>query len=299
MKFVNTPEERFDSLKDYNFKPNFIKLNEGLQMHFVDEGPDDSEQTVLLLHGEPSWSYLYRKMIPILAEAGHRVIAPDLVGFGKSSKPTDFEAYSYKNHVIWTTEILTQLNLNNITLFCQDWGGLIGFRLAAQHAERFNRMAIANTVFPMGVEDVSKLSVFLQWREYAKKVDKMNVGKVLQSSTVRELAEEEIAAYWAPYPDKEYMAGAKIFPSLVPLEMDNPECIINKKIWKEKWLTWEKPFLTLFSDKDPMFSGQEAYYQKNIPGAKGQPHQVISDGGHFLQEDKGEEIAKILVKWMR
>lgn len=298
MKFINTPEERFDNLKDYNFKPNFINLKAGLQMHYVDEGYKDAKQTVLLLHGEPSWSYLYRKMIPILAEAGHRVIVPDLIGFGKSSKPTDFEAYSYKNHTSWITEFLTQLNLSNITLFCQDWGGLIGLRVATQYAEKFDRVAIANTVFPMGVEDVSKLSFFIQWREYAKQTEKMNVGKVLQNSTVRELSEEEIAAYWAPFPDKEYMAGAKIFPSLVPLEMDNPECLLNKKIWKEKWLTWKKPFLTLFSDKDPMFSGQEAYYQKNIPGAKGQPHQVIKDGGHFLQEDKGEEIAKILVEWI-
>jgi len=171
--------------------------------------------------------------------------------------------------------------------------------LAAEHAEKFSRVAIANTTLAMGVKDTSKLTVFMQWREYAKKTEKMNVGKVLQSSTVRELTEEEIAAYWAPFPDTTYMAGAKIFPSLVPLEMDDPECLLNKKIWAAHWLTWEKPFLTLFSDKDPMFSGQETFYQKNIPGAKEQPHQVIKDGGHFLQEDKGEEIANILVNWMK
>lgn len=299
MKFVNTPEERFNNLKDYTFKPNFIELNEGMKMHYVDEGPKDAEQTLLLLHGEPSWSYLYRKMIPIIAEAGYRVIAPDLIGFGKSSKPIDFDDYSYQNHTKWTTEILTQLNLNKVTLFCQDWGGLIGMRLAAQHSEKFDRIAIANTTFPMGVKDVSKLSVFLQWQEYAKKTDKMNVGKVLQNATINELTEDMIAAYWAPFPDKEYMAGAKIFPSLVPLEINDNECLTNKKIWQEKWLTWEKPFLTLFSDKDPMFSGRENFYQKNIPGAKGQPHQIIKDGGHFLQEDKGEEIANILVNWIK
>lgn len=299
MKFVNTPEERFANLKDYPFKPNFIELNEGLKMHYVDEGPKDAEQTMLLLHGEPSWSYLYRKMIPVLAKAGHRVIAPDLIGFGKSSKPTEFEDYSYQNHMDWTTEILTQLNLNNLTLFCQDWGGLIGLRLAAEHNQKFSRVAIANTVFPMGVKDTAKLTVFMQWRAYAKQAEIMNVGKVLQSSTVRQLSEEEMAAYWAPFPDKSYMAGAKIFPSLVPLEIDNPECLLNKKLWATKWLTWEKPFLTLFSDKDPMFSGQEVFYQKNIPGAKNQAHQVIKDGGHFLQEDKGEEIADILVNWVK
>lgn len=299
MKFVNTPTERFFNLKDYPFEPNFITLNEGLQMHYVDEGPKNAIETVLLLHGEPSWSYLYRKMIPIFAEAGYRVIVPDLIGFGKSSKPLEFDDYTYQNHVQWTAEILIKLNLNNTTLFCQDWGGLIGMRLAAHHSVRFNRIAIANSAFPMGVKDVSKLSVFLQWREYAKQAEKMNVGKVLQSSTVTELTGEEVAAYWAPFPDKEYMAGAKIFPSLVPLKIDHPECIINKKIWQEKWLTWKKPFLTLFSDKDPMFTGQESYYQKHIPGAKGQPHQIIRNGGHFLQEDKGEEIAKILVEWMK
>jgi len=298
MKFINTPESRFENLKDYNFKANFIELNEGLQMHYVDEGPKDAKQTLLLLHGEPSWSYLYRKMIPILVEAGHRVVVPDLIGFGKSSKPLAFEDYSYQNHVKWTNEILTQLKLKNIILFCQDWGGLIGMRLAAQHSEKFSSVAIANTAFPMGVKDVSKLAVFLQWQQYAKQTDKMNVGKVIQNSTVSELTDKELAAYWAPFPDKEYMAGAKIFPSLVPLEIDDPECVTNRKIWQKKWLTWEKPFLTLFSDKDPMFSGQETYYQKYIPGAKGQPHKVIKDGGHFLQEDKGEEIANVLVEWM-
>ncbi len=299
MKFINTPTKRFTGLKDYPFKPNFIEINNGLQMHYVDEGPKDAKQTILLLHGEPSWSYLYRKMIPVLSKAGHRVIAPDLIGFGKSSKPIEFDDYSYQNHVNWTSEILKQLDLDNVTLFGQDWGGLIGFRLVAQYAEKFSSMAIANTTFPMGISDLSKIAVFTQWRDYAKKTDKMNVGKVLQNSTVNQLSDEVIAAYWAPFPEKAYMAGAKIFPSLVPIEMDNPECLLNKKIWKETWLTWEKPFLTLFSDKDPMFSGQDIYYQKNIPGALGQAHQVIKDGGHFLQEDKGKEIADVLVNWMQ
>ena len=299
MKFVNTPEERFAKLKDYSFKPHYIDVGGGMQLHYVDEGSTNAAQTVFLLHGEPSWSYLYRKMISVLATAGHRVIVPDLIGFGKSSKPVEMEDYSYQNHVNWTQEILTQLDLANITLFCQDWGGLIGLRLAAMHRERFSRVAIANTSFPMGV-DLSKISpAFMQWREYSIKTEKMNVGKVLQMSTVSKLSEETVAAYWAPFPDKEYMAGAKIFPSLVPLEKDDPECIINKKLWKEVWLSWEKPFLTLFSDKDPMFSGHERFYQKHIPGAKGQPHQVIVNGGHFLQEDKGEEIATILVNWMK
>lgn len=298
MKFVNTPEERFANLKGYPFEANYIEMGEGMKMHYVDEGSKEAEQTVLLLHGEPSWSYLYRKMIPILSKK-HRVIAPDLIGFGKSSKPIDFEAYSYKKHVDWTAEILTQLELKNVTLFGQDWGGLIGLRLAAQYSEKFSRAAIANTTFPMGVSDLSKITAFLQWQEYAKNTDKLNVGKVIQSSTVSELSEEEVAAYWAPFPEKEYMAGAKIFPALVPLKMDDPECLLNKKIWEENWLTWKKPFLTLFSDKDIMFSGQESFYQKNIPGAKDQPHQVIKDGGHFLQEDKGEEIANILVSWMK
>jgi haloalkane dehalogenase len=298
MNFINTPEERFANLEDYAFKANYLEVEARMQLHYVDEGPKDAKETVLLLHGEPSWSYLYRKMIPVFANAGHRVIAPDLIGFGKSSKPTEMSAYTYQKHVQWMTEVLTQLDLNNITLFGQDWGGIIGLRLAVLEEDRFSRVAIGNTVFPMGVHDTSKMQAFLQWREYSQKVDKMNVGKVLQSSTESTLSQAVMDAYWAPFPEKEHMAGAKIFPSIVPLEMDNPECLLNKKLWKEKWMKWEKPFLTLFSDKDPMFSGQEGFYQKYIPGAKGQPHQVIKGGGHFLQEDKGEEMAHILIGWM-
>jgi len=236
-------------------------------MHYVDEGPKNGE-VVLLLHGEPSWSYLYRHMIPVFAKAGYRTIR----------------------------KFITRLDLKGINLFCQDWGGLIGLRLAAEMEERFSRVVAGNTMLPNGIGKPSE--AFIKWREHSKKVPKLNIGKILQTSTVRELTEAELAAYWAPFPDKKYMAGAKIFPSLVPIDRDDPAVPANDAAW-EILKKWEKPFLTLFSDKDPITAGGEKVLRKLIPGAKDQPKMTINDGGHFLQEDKPQGIAEIMIHWMR
>ncbi len=295
MKKVITPLDRFYNLSDYPFSPNYVAVGDGMTMHYVDEGPKDGE-VVLLLHGEPSWSYLYRHMIPVFAEAGYRTIAPDLIGFGKSDKPVKMKDYTYQRHVDWVRKFITRLDLTGINLFCQDWGGLIGLRLAAEMEERFSRIVAGNTMLPNGIGKPAE--AFLQWREYSKKVPKLNVGKILQNSTVRELTEAEIAAYWAPYPDTEYMAGAKIFPSLVPIDRDDPAVPANDAAW-EVLKKWEKPFLTLFSDKDPITAGGEKVLRKLIPGAKDQPKMTINDGGHFLQEDKPQGIAEIMIHWMK
>ena len=295
MKKVITPFDRFHNLLDYPFTPNYLAVGDGMTMHYVDEGPKDGE-VVLLLHGEPSWSYLYRHMIPVFVEAGYRTIAPDLIGFGKSDKPVKMEDYTYQRHVDWVGKFITRLDLTGINLFCQDWGGLIGLRLAAEMEERFSRVVAGNTMLPNGIGKPA--DAFLQWREYSRKVPKLNVGKILQNSTVRELTEAEIAAYWAPFPDEKYMAGAKIFPSLVPIDRDDPAVPANDAAW-EVLKKWEKPFLTLFSDKDPITAGGEKVFRKLIPGAKDQPKMTINDGGHFLQEDKPQGIAEIMIHWMK
>ena len=294
MKKVITPLDRFQNLSDYPFAPNYVAVGDGMTMHYVDEGPKDGE-VVLLLHGEPSWSYLYRHMIPVFAEAGYRTLAPDLIGFGKSDKPVAMEDYTYQRHVDWVRKFITRLDLRGINLFCQDWGGLIGLRLAAEMEDRFSRIVAGNTMLPNGIGKPS--DAFLQWREYSKTVPKLNVGKILQNSTVRELTEEEVAAYWAPFPDETYMAGAKIFPSLVPIDRDDPAVPANDAAW-EVLKKWEKPFLTLFSDKDPITAGGERPLRKLIPGAQDQPKITITDGGHFLQEDKPKGIADIMIHWM-
>lgn len=295
MNKVVTPLHRFYNLPDYNFIAHYLGVSNAMTMHYIDEGPKDGE-VVLLLHGEPSWSYLYRHMIPIFVEAGYRTIAPDLIGFGKSDKPTKMEDYTYQRHVDWMKEFITELDLTGINLFCQDWGGLIGLRCAAEMEDRFSRIVAGNTGLSIGKGTPS--DAFLQWREYSRKVPKINVGKILQNSTERELTEAEVQAYWAPFPDEKYMAGAKIFPSLVPIAEDDPAVPANLKAW-EVLRKWEKPFLTLFSDKDPITAGGEKIFRKLIPGAKEQPRITIKGAGHFLQEDKPTGIAEIMIHWMQ
>lgn len=263
-------------------------------MHYVDEGPKDGE-VVLLLHGQPSWSFLYRKMIPIFIEAGYRVLAPDLIGFGKSSKPTEIEAYSYQTHVDWMARFISQLDLSDINLFCQDWGGLIGLRLVAE-TERFARVVAANTGMPTG--DQAMPEAFAKWQQFVKSVPVLPVGNILQNATVRTLSPEEVAAYEAPFPNASYQAGAKIFPALVPTRPDDPASEANRAAWK-KLMAWEKPFLTLFSDTDPITKGGERVMQKLIPGTQGQAHHIIEEGGHFLQEDKGEELAQRMISFIQ
>ncbi|MBJ46204.1 MAG: haloalkane dehalogenase [Acidimicrobiaceae bacterium] len=295
MEIIRTPDSQFENLKDYRFEGNYLEINdqEGgtLRVHYLDEGPADADP-VLLLHGEPSWSYLYRHMIPIVVEAGHRVIVPDLVGFGKSDKPTRMEDYTYARHVLWMQELLfVKLNLQNVTFFGQDWGGLIGLRLVGSDQGRFSRVVIGNTGLPTGEGQLTK--AFMDWQKYSQTSPEFPIGDLINTATVRELQSDEIKAYYAPFPSDEYTAGARIFPSLVPTSNDNPASQDNKRAWKVL-KEFTKPFLTAFSDSDPVSAGGEKAFIRDVPGAQGQPHIIIEGAGHFLQEDKPNELAQII-----
>ena len=293
MEILRTPDDRFADLADYPYDPNYLTCGE-LRIHYVDQGNSDDE-TVLMLHGEPSWSYLYRKMIPIIANAGHRVIAPDLMGFGKSDKPANQEDYTYQRHVDWMTDLILKLDLRNITLFCQDWGGLIGLRIAAEHEDRFKRILAANTFLPTG--DYRSPDAFIEWQQFSQKTPVFKVGEIITSACVSDLSDDIRKAYDAPFPGEEYKAGARRFPMLVPIKPDDPASNPNRKAW-EVLKKWDKPFLTAFSDSDPITRGGDAYFHKLIPGTKGQAHTTIIGAGHFLQEDKGEELAELTVDFI-
>ena len=298
MKVLRTPDERFENLPGYPFEPNYIEVPDGedglLRIHHVDEGPRDAAP-VLLMHGEPSWSYLYRKMIPLIVDAGYRAVAPDLAGFGRSDKPGDRNDYTYQRHVDWMQAWLNKIDMNSITLVCQDWGGLIGLRLVADNPDRFARVVAANTGLPTGDHPVTE--AFLKWRKFSQEVPEFDVGFILQGATQTELSDDVVAAYQAPFPDESYKEGARIFPSLVPISPDDPAAPANRKAW-EVLSAFGKPFLTAFSDHDPVTAGGDEVLQKLIPGAKGQPHTTIKGGGHFLQEDCGEEFARVVVDFM-
>jgi haloalkane dehalogenase len=293
MEILRTPDDRFRQLPGYPFAPRYLDLGT-MRMHYVDEGPREGAP-VLLLHGEPSWSYLYRKMIPLLTAAGHRVVAPDLVGFGRSDKPVRREDYSYQRHVDWTRGVIEQLDLRGITLVCQDWGGLIGLRLAAEHEDRFARIVAANTFLPTG--DMPPGDAFLTWRKFSQETPEFSVGRIVQGGCVTSLTPEVVAAYDAPFPDDRYKAGARQFPALVPISPDDPASAPNRRAW-EVLNRWRKPFLTAFSDSDPITRGADGFLQQAIPGARGQPHTTIADAGHFLQEDKGEGLARVVIDFV-
>jgi len=298
MKTLRTPEERFENLKDFLFEPHYVEIPDGeggrLRIHYIDEG-SKSVDPVLLMHGEPSWSYLYRKMIPILLDAGNRVVAPDLIGFGKSDKPANRSDYTYNRHVEWMHVWLESVGLRSITLFCQDWGSLIGLRLVGEKPELFNRVVVGNGGLPAGGGQVSK--AFLAWQKFSQTVEFFNPGDIIGNALVNP-SPEVIAAYNAPFPDQSYVKGARIFPSLVPTSDDDPALPANRKAW-EVLSKFEKPFLTAFSDGDPVTAGGEKNLQRMIPGAKGQPHTIIKGAGHFLQEDKGEEVAHVIVDFIK
>ena len=298
MKTLRTPDDRFENLAGYPYEPHYIEVPDGedgsLRIHYVDEGPHNAE-AVLLMHGEPSWSYLYRKMIPVIVDAGHRAVAPDLPGFGRTDKPADRTDYTYQRHVDWMQAWLNTMDLKSITLVCQDWGGLIGLRLVADNPDRFVRVVAANTGLPTGDNPVTE--AFLNWRKFSQETPEFDVGFILQGATQTELSDEVIAAYRAPFPDDTYKEGARIFPSLVPASPDDPAAPANRKAW-EVLSSFEKPFLTAFSDHDPVTAGGDKILQKLIPGAKGQAHTTIQGGGHFLQEDCGEEFARVVVKFI-
>lgn len=293
MEILRTPDERFANLPGYPFEPHYVGVG-GLRMHYLDEGPRDADP-VLLLHGEPSWSYLYRKMIPILAAAGHRAIAPDLIGFGRSDKPASREDYTYQQHVDWLAGLITTLDLHTITLVCQDWGGLLGLRIAAEHEARFARIVAANTFLPTG--DTHPGRSFLAWQQFSQRTPIFHAGEIVKRGCVSQLTPEIIAAYDAPFPDERYVAGARQFPLLVPITPDDPASVPNRHAW-EVLRRWQKPFLCAFSDADPITRRADAVLQSAIPGAQGQPHTTITGAGHFLQEDKGEELAHVVVDFI-
>lgn len=298
MKVLRTPDEQFKNLKGFPFEPKYAEVPDGeggrLRIHYVDEGPRNADP-VLLMHGEPSWSFLYRKMIPIFLGAGYRAVAPDLIGFGRSDKPAHRSNYTYNRHVEWMKVWLKQVDLKRITMVCQDWGGLIGLRLLAAHPERFARAVTANTGLPTGDFPISE--AFLQWRKFSVEVPEFSVGAIINMGTLSGLPEEILEAYNAPFPDETYKEGARIFPSLVPISPDDPAAPANRQAW-EVLSRFEKPFLTAFSDGDPITRGGEQIFQKRVPGAKGQPHTIIKGGGHFLQEDRGEEFARVVIDFM-
>ena len=290
---LRTPDECFENLADFPYEAHYLEVD-GYRVHYVDEGPQDANP-ILLMHGEPSWCYLYRKMIPGLVAAGHRVIAPDLIGFGRSDKLASREDYSYQFHVDILNGFVRALDLNNITLFCQDWGGLIGIRNLIDNPDRFVRLIPANTGLPTG--DRGPSDAFKKWLDYSQNVEDFHVGGIVKGGCATKLSDEVVAAYDAPFPSDEYKAGARIFPKLVPIAPDNPAAEANRQAW-EALKTWPGKVLTLFSDQDPVTAGGFKPFQKLMPGAKDQPHATIEGGGHFLQEDKGEEIARRIVDWM-
>jgi haloalkane dehalogenase len=329
MEVLRTPDERFEKLAGYPFAPHYSEIPDGeggrLRIHHAEQGPADGE-VVLCLHGQPTWSYLYRKMIPVFAEAGRRAIAPDLVGFGRSDKPTRREDYTYARHVTWMSSWLEALDLRDITLVGQDWGGLIGLRLVAAHPERFARVVAANTGLPDGfgvpeeagpamhelydslpVVKASELGEriaaqegppgFLYWRKFCAESPEFRVGELVSTVSGGGLTGALASAYDAPFPDEGYMAGARQFPSLVPVFPDDPAIPDNRRAW-QALSRFEKPFLTAFSEGDPITRGHDERFQKEIPGARGQEHTTIRGAGHFLQEDRGEELAAVVLRFM-
>lgn len=298
MEILRTPDERFENLPGYPFRPRYVEVpadaGRSLRVHYVDEG---SGETVLLLHGEPSWSYLYRKVIPILVDAGYRAVAPDLIGFGRSDKIADRNEYTFARHVEWTSAALDAIGLDGgVTLFGQDWGSLIGLRLVGEQPERFARVAIGNGGLPTGDQPIGE--AFLAWQRFSQEVPELPVGAIVQNGCVTRLSPEVVAAYDAPFPDERYKEGARQFPLLVPTSPDDPASVANRGAW-ETLTAFERPFLTCFSDSDPITSGAERILQAAIPGAKGQAHITIQGAGHFLQEDRGQELGRVLVKFLR
>jgi len=292
MTVLRTPDARFEALADWPFAPRYLDLEsaEGpaLRLHYVDEGPQEG-RPILLMHGEPSWAYLYRKIIPALTARGCRALAPDLIGFGRSDKPAARDDYTYERHIAWMSGWLTALDLTGVILFCQDWGGLIGLRLVAAFPERFAAVVVANTGLPVGA---GLTEGFKAWLDFSQRVPEFPVGFIVNGGCARQLSEAEIAAYEAPFPDETYKAGARQFPVLVPVTPEHAQVAENQAAWSvlERF---DKPFITAFSDGDAVTKGGEAPFQARVPGAQGQPH-VTLKGGHFLQEDSPAEIAALL-----
>jgi haloalkane dehalogenase len=300
MESLRTPDERFADLPGFPYAPRYVEVDdtEGgtLRVAVVDEGPADAPP-VLLLHGEPSWSFLYRTVIPPLVAAGHRVVAPDLVGFGRSDKPTRIEDHTYARHVGWMREALfDHLDLTDVVLFCQDWGGLIGLRLVGEHPDRFAGVVVANTGMPTG--DQRMPDAFLAWQRYALTAEEFPVGHLVAGGCAQPVADEVLAAYDAPFPDDTFKAGARAMPALVPTSPDDPAAAANRAAW-ETLQRFDRPLVCAFSDGDPITAGGDAVFRKLVPGAADQPHTTIEGGGHFLQEDRGEACADVVLDLCR
>lgn len=300
MEILRTPDDRFENLLDYPFKPHYLTINDrsedvAIRIHCVDEG-DPEAQPVLMLHGEPSWSFLYRKMVTPFVEAGYRVVAPDLPGFGKSDKPGKRTDYSYARHVAWMQDWLRAMGLQNIILICQDWGGLIGMRLVADEPHRFARVVTSNTMLPTG--DHPAGNAFLQWQKFSQETPVFPTGQIVNKGAVTDLSEAEIAAYDAPFPDESYKEGARQFPLLVPTRPDDPESQANRDAWNVL-MEYKKPWLCAFGDSDPITGAAAPVIQKLIPGCQGQPHTTLRGGGHFIQEDCGEVLSQVVLEWLQ
>ena len=298
MDVLRTEDARFEGLRDFDFAPHYVEIDDTdgghLRVHYLDVGPQDGE-VVLVMHGEPTWCYLYRHMIPVFAEAGHRVLAPDLVGFGRSDKPAQRSDYTYQRHVDWMTDWLRRVDARGITLVCQDWGGLIGLRLLAAMPERFKRLVVANTALPTGDQPMSE--AFRAWRAFSQTVEPFDSGRIVYGGTESKITPEEVAAYNAPFPDERYLAGARIFPMLVPDGPEDPAAGPNRAAWNV--LSGLKlPVLTAFGAQDKVMAGVEKVFQRMMPGAAGQDHVIFDCAGHFLQEDVGPELARAAVAFM-
>ena len=292
--FLRTPDECFNGLPDFAYTPHYTQVG-GLRVAHIDEGPRDAP-VVLLMHGEPTWSFLYRKMIPVLLAAGFRVVAPDLVGFGRSDKPARPSDYSYANHVRWMNAWLAANDLRRITLFCQDWGSLIGLRMVVDAPQRFDRIVLANGGLPTGTSAIP--FAFKVWRAFARFSPWFPIGRIVKAGCAQGLTPQELAAYDAPFPTRRHRIATRMLPGFVPTRPDDPERENNERAW-EFFKRWDKPFLTLFSNRDPVTRGGHRIWQQLVPGAQGQPHAVTRGAGHFLQEDKGAEVAQAIVAFIQ
>ena len=314
---VRTGEDRFSGLPGYPFRPHYVEVDNphtagALRMHYVDEGPRDAP-VVLMLHGEPAWSYLYRKMIPVFVAAGLRAIAPDHIGFGRSDKLTWPPHYSFENHVAWLRQLVVTLDLRDITLVCQDWGGPISLAVLARETHRFSRVVAGNTMLhtagpelagrltwaahASGEENSTVSTLLLEWMRQSQRAAEFRASDSLHFATVRAVPPDQAAAWDAPFPSEWHKAGMRQFPLLIPVTRSDPGAIINQETWRalEKF---KNPFLTLFGDSDPATQGWETIFQERVPGARGQPHQLLVRAGHFWQEDCGEQAAQIITAWM-
>jgi haloalkane dehalogenase len=298
VRALRTPDDRFDGLPDFPFQPRYLDVPDGdggqLRVHYVDEGPPQGP-VALLLHGEPTWAYLYRSVIPPLVDAGLRAVVPDMPGFGRSDKPTSTSDYTYARHVAWMRAVVTQLDLRDVTVVGQDWGGLVGLRLVAEEPDRYARAVASNHGLPTG--DRPATPAFLEWLERSQSMPEFPCGQIVARACLTSLTVEEVAAYDAPYPDETFKAGARIYPALVPIRPDDPASEDQRRAW-QVLETWTKPFLTAFSDSDPITAGAEKVFQSRIPGAEGQPHVTIQKAGHNLQEDAGEQLAEHIARFV-